>query len=49
MLYESCYIDEMFKIGKPIEQKVDKWLLGIQRMGMLVVGCWGGVLGFFLA
>ena len=46
---DACYmnliIDEMFKTGKPIEQKVDKWLLGLR--GWLVAG--GGVLGFFLA
>ena len=47
--YMNLVIDEMFKIGKPIEQKVDKWLLGIRERGCWWLVAGGGVLGFFLA
>ena len=50
---DACYmnlvIDEMFKTGKPIEQKVDKWLLGTRGWGCWWLVAGGGVLDFFLA
>ena len=45
----NLVIDEMFKTGKPIEQKVDKWLLGTRGWGCWWLVAGGGVLDFFLA
>lgn len=41
----NLVIDEMFKIGKPIEQ-VDKWLLGIRGWGCWWLVAGGGITGF---
>ena len=50
---DACYmnlvIDDMFNIGKSVEQKADQWLLGIRGWGWWWSVAGGEVLGFFLA